>query len=77
MPKTVPVTSRALLARVNRRLAQEGRTVKKSPPASKAFQELGAYYLINGRKGLIGTDIDLEAFARELGCLQTYERCAD
>lgn len=75
--KTVPVTSRAILARVNRQLAKDGQSLKKCPPGSKAFAELGPYYLINGRKGLIRTAIDLPEFATELGCLRPYERITD
>lgn len=75
--KTVPVTTRAVLARVNRTLAKAGRSLKRCRPDSKVFDELGEFYLVNGQKGLLATDVDLEKFARELGCLQSYERITD
>ena len=70
----VPVTVRALLQRINRKLAEDGRRVKAA--RGHAVATLGAYYLMNSRPGheyVFEREVDLQAKARELNCLAPYE----
>ena len=74
MRRTVAVTGRALIQRINRALVEEGRMLRKTR-GSRALQDLGEYYVLNvDRNWVIETDVDLEAFGRKLGCLEAYER---
>jgi hypothetical protein len=69
----VPISERALLARVNRKLAP-GMRVKKTIPNSRAGQDLGTFYQVDLRRNfVIRKDLDLAALGRELGVLADYE----
>jgi hypothetical protein len=71
--KKIEVAKRALIARVNRKLAQDDRQLK----ASRSFQAIsnfGDFYVIDVIKNFVVDDhIDLSDFARELGVLAEYE----
>lgn len=73
--RTVPVSSRALVQRVNRKIRNDGRTLKiaRSPDA---ISSVGKYFVI-GDKGVTDQGIDLEAFARKLGVLAEWENVCD
>ena len=69
-----PVSERALLLRVNRKLKERGETVKKSRPDSQWASELGTFYLLDvSANAIIGKHMDLEVLAREMGALQPFE----
>jgi hypothetical protein len=67
-----PVNERALLVRINRRLASEGQQLH-SAPRGVAREELGRFYLVGDDK-VLRRDLDLEAFAREIGVLKPWEQ---
>ena len=68
------VSERALLARVNRSLADSYEMVKKARGAY-ARQQLGEFYLLDyNRNAIMRQDLDLEDYARELKVLQPYEK---
>jgi hypothetical protein len=70
----VPITERALTQRINRLLRPEGRTLKTTRGNGRAHAELGAYYVLDlTRHAVVRTDVDLSAYAIELGALQPYE----
>jgi hypothetical protein len=76
-PRTqkVPVSKRALLARLNRRLAKDGEIIKGTGGTKGRRYELGEYYCISlARNTVTDTHVDLEAWARELAVLRPYER---
>lgn len=74
-PTHVPVSERALLARINRRLAAKGQAVKKCREQSRWHKDLGSHYLVDVRANLIAaTDVDLGDTAKELGLLKPYEQ---
>jgi hypothetical protein len=85
MPKTqaqkVPVTMRALVQRINRRLVKKDKRGDKLLACrdnSPAIHELGAYYSINvGRNEISDTHVDPEKLGRELGVLQPWEKLAE
>jgi hypothetical protein len=79
MKKTegVPVTMRALIQRINRKIAMDGE-VLKTARGQAARAELGDYYIINVHHNFVSAkDVDLEARGRELGVLRPYECIAE
>lgn len=73
--KKVPVSERALFARVTRALAKDEKSLKKSKPNSRLFQDLGQYYVVDVRRNAIAAKgCDLVALARDLGVIAGWER---
>ena len=75
----VPVTNRAVIQRINRRLKADDEVLKKARGAA-AQGSLGDYYIVNVRYNAIGaggTNVDPEKYARELGVLADYEVVED
>lgn len=74
----IPVSERALLARVNRQLIKTGEQIMRcSPKNVSAENELGRFYRVNVRVGGVQKHVDLEDLARELEVLKPYEKLAD
>jgi hypothetical protein len=74
----VPVTMRALLQRINRTLADKDEVLKKTRGDGRAFQTLGDYYVLDGRRNVVRrTHVDPEALGRELECLQPWEQVVE
>jgi hypothetical protein len=84
----VPVSVRALLQRVNRKLAQQNERVCRTRPVFDVAggdaermrpsydRNLGQFYKVNAM-GILATHLDLETEAREIGCLAPYEAMED
>lgn len=69
----VPVSERALVQRVNRKLAPEREVVKKAR-GQRMQMEAGTFYRIDlQRNFLVESDVDLEALGRDLGVLNPWE----
>ena len=67
------VSEQALLKRINRVLAKRGERVR-TPRSQRGRVELGVYYVSDvDRNYIVATDIDLEVWGRDLGCLTTRE----
>ena len=72
----VPVSERALLARLNRKLAKDDRKVCRSSPRDRHIQ--GEFYLVDVHiNGVIGYDVSLENLGHELGVLKGWEELSD
>jgi hypothetical protein len=71
-PTKVPVTERALFARVNRALTKKGEHLYKSHPGSALRDNVGIFYRIENDH-IADANVNLEAFARELGVLADFE----
>jgi len=72
----VPVSLRALIQRINRRLVQDDEMVKATR-GDRWRGELGEFYRIDvNRNAIVEKDVDLEALGREMKALQRYERLA-
>jgi hypothetical protein len=72
----VPVTMRALIARINRKLTGDDMQLKKTKGV-RARIDLGDYYVLNTRYNAIMyhyKDCDPEELGRELGVIKPYER---
>jgi hypothetical protein len=75
---TVPVSERALLARLNRKLAADLEMVKTTRDNTRARQELGEFFVVDMQiNGIVGQDIDLEDFARTRGVLAQHAHLAN
>jgi hypothetical protein len=79
---TVKISERALLGRINRRLAHADRRVCKTRPlgyvdGSPYFADLGQFHEIDiSRNFVVDTALDLEEIGRELGVLGEHEAVA-
>jgi len=69
----VPVSVKALVQRINRRLKDDEQILKKSRGA-RARLDLGEWYVLNWNRNLIvDKRVDPEELARELGVLHEWE----
>jgi hypothetical protein len=73
---TVPISKRALLTRLNRKLDVDRAAVKITRDGSPARQALGEYYAVRDG-GVSDANIDLESYGRAHGVLAQYEHLAD
>jgi hypothetical protein len=75
-----PVTPRAIVQRVNRKLAAEFEAVRRwrvSGSSGPWTWEPGNYYRVDyKRNALLDGNVDLELLARELGVLKPWESMA-
>lgn len=75
--RKVPITMRALIQRINRKLADDD-DVLKVARGEKMRQDAGDFYIVNTRlNGLTGKDVDPEKLARELGLLKDWEAVSE
>jgi hypothetical protein len=78
--QTVPVSVRALIQRINRKLRADADgapadEVHATRGQGRARLDLGDYYMLNTRRNFISEHhIDLEDFGRELKVLAAWER---
>jgi hypothetical protein len=69
----VPVTMRALLQRINRKVAAQGEQLKKTR-SSRWRNELGDFFTIStGRNVITARHVNPEKYGRELGVLEPWE----
>ena len=68
----VPLSRRALLQRIGRTLARDGRRLKKTR-APSARERVGDYYITDSGE-VVAHHINLEQLGQELGVIETYER---
>lgn len=73
--RTIPITTRALIQRLQRALAKEGKTLRRTRGAHAA--SVGAWFIVNDRDHVVGPQIgdlrDLESYGREMKVLEDYE----
>ena len=70
--RKVPVTIRALIQRINRKLSQQPNPQRLMAARGRAQDTLGHYYTV-GAAGVVNVNVDLEQFGRELGVLEQWE----
>jgi hypothetical protein len=78
-PRTgkVPVSLRAVIQRLNRKLAADDEVLKKAR-GQRWQSDLGDYYIVNANNNmLVGGHINPEEEARERGVLKPYEEVVD
>lgn len=72
-----PVSERALLARVNRRLAGEGRMLKVAR-GEAARREMGTYFLVDfGENAVVNKNVSLAKLGHKMGLLRPWERMVE
>ncbi len=70
----VPVTVRAVIQRINRRLEKDGQRLKASRFATSYRADIGLYFIVSIKSGrLIETRIILEELARREHALDLWE----
>ena len=71
---TVPVTMRALIQRINRKLRADDELLKTAR-GPRAASSVGRYFICDPRRNSITRQrVDPEALGRELGVLAAWER---
>ena len=75
--KTVPVSVRALIQRINRNLAKDQKQLK-STRGDRWRNELGDYYIIDENlNAVIEKHVTLEVLGRDLCCLSAWEAVSE
>jgi len=70
----VPVSERAVIARINRKLKQDDE-VLKATRGERARLDLGDYHVVNYRGNYVAQmNCDPERLGRELGVLKPFEK---
>jgi hypothetical protein len=75
MAKTkVPVTERALLQRINRKLRKEQDSVVKKARGENVALTIGEYFMVGFHSNAVmEQDVDLKKLGKELGVLRAWE----
>ena len=68
---TAPVSMRALIARINRRLRDDGE-VLKAARSERVASSVGVFFIVR-RNAITTQHVDPEKLARELGLLSAWE----
>jgi hypothetical protein len=72
----VPVSERALIQRINRKLGESGLKIRAARP--RAVSSVGRYYVVDWRRNaIVDHHIDLEAYGRKHKVIQPYEGLAE
>jgi hypothetical protein len=69
--KKAPVTAPALFKRINHALLKSGRQLRVTR-TGRARVELGEFYVTDAQ-GVVASNVDIEALAREVGAMATWE----
>jgi len=71
--KKVPVSVRAVIQRINRKLAPNDQQLKKCR-GQRWYSDLGLYYILDVDHNLIlDTHLNVESVARELNAIEEWE----
>jgi hypothetical protein len=73
-PRYGLVSRRALIQRINRKIAGDWEQLKTNR-SERWYQNLGDYYVVNvERNFIVETHIDLEDYGRKVGVLKDWEK---
>ena len=72
----IPVSERALVARLQRALAKEGERLQKTR-TQRARLELGEYFTVGESNVVARRGFEIEGFARKMGVLREYEEMVE
>ena len=74
MSDKVKISERALLARINRRLAKDDQKLLKCRADTRAYADLGDWYIVSQSTNAVeAAHVDLEQLAQELKCIRSFE----
>jgi hypothetical protein len=69
----VPVSERALIQRINRKLKQDGEQLRRAK-GSQAASTVGDYYVLDTKRNFVASSrVDPEHLGRKLGVLNPWE----
>jgi hypothetical protein len=72
------ITRKAVISRINRKLAKDTDEVLKVSRSARMKIDVGDFYLLDWRVNCVsGRDIDPETYARNLGVLKPFEQMVD
>jgi hypothetical protein len=73
--RKVPISERALIQRINRKLKEKGARLHKTRGENtQAWIDCGDYYILNvDRNYVMQKNVGIEAIATDLGVLKPYE----
>jgi hypothetical protein len=72
--RKAPVTERALVQRINRKLKAEHQQLRATRPGTRAEREMGHYYIHDYRRNVVTvTRCDVEDLAKEWEVLEAWE----
>ncbi|MCP3382846.1 hypothetical protein NLM31_20990 [Bradyrhizobium sp. CCGUVB4N] len=75
--RKVPVTTRAVISRINRRLRPDLLRLRACRPNSRWWSDLGDYFIVDlDRNAIVQSHVDPETYGRELGVVQLFEQVA-
>jgi hypothetical protein len=70
----IPLTKRALIQRINRKLKGQDERLQACRRNSRWWRDLGDYYIVDlDRNSIAATHIDFQKYASEIGVLQPFE----
>jgi hypothetical protein len=75
----VPISRRALIQRINRKLRHNGEVLKIARGSrAESESDVGRYFIVNiKRNSLVNDHCDPEAVGREIGVMAEYERLVE
>jgi hypothetical protein len=74
----VPVTRRAVVQRINRRLKGQYKRLRACHRGSQSWDALGDYYVVDTYRNLVvDTGVNMAKLADKIGALQPFEQLAD
>jgi hypothetical protein len=71
---TVPLSPRAAEWRIKRKFQKEGVTFIKPRPGTRAYREVGPYFIVDGRNAVQAVWQDIQSAAVETEILKPWER---
>lgn len=70
----VSVSERAIVARINRKLAKEMQSLRRCREDSRGFNDLGSFYILDlHRNSVEAMHVDVKKLARELDVIADFE----
>jgi hypothetical protein len=74
----IPITKRALIQRINRKLKPQYERMQSCRRNSRWWRDLGDLYVVDTyRNAIRNTHVDVEKYAREIGVLQPFEQVTE
>jgi len=76
-PTFIAITTRAMIQRINRRLAKDER-ILKAARSQRTEQSVGKFFVVDlARNLIVEQDVDPETLGRKLGVLDKWEMVQD
>jgi len=74
----VKLSQRAVIQRINRKLAKQDQKLNTSRMKSAGIHDMGRYYIVDTyRNAVVDSQINLETMGRKLGAIAEYEEIGE